>query len=56
MGCCAEGKCIGSQVAVTMFTSTFAQIVEHKYFHCMIKHVFAYVYTDIHTQRVIVWQ
>lgn len=49
MGCCTEGKCIGPQVAVTMFTSTFTKIVDHKYFHCTTKHVFAYVHTDIPT-------
>lgn len=40
-----------SQVAVTMFTSTFARIVDHMYFHCMLKHIFAYVHTDIPTHK-----
>lgn len=42
-----------SQVAVTMFTSTFARIADHMCFHCMLKHIFifAYVHTDIPTHK-----
>lgn len=50
-GCSAEGKCMWSQVAVTMFTSTFARIVDHMCFHYMLKHIFAYVHTDIPTHK-----